>query len=376
MKATCAVCLVMSLVWAATADATTRTWEIEPSPAQTGETTLAGVAQEPGTAGAGGWIFGFEQTGTIADPVYAPVIERRISGEWTAIADPVPGDWTQLYDGVSMSASDAWAVGFYEPHDGHALALTEHWNGTSWKVVKTPKLASGGGYLYGVSMLSTGGGWAVGMQDGQHLGGGVRSPLIESWQAGAWTIDTTLGTSVPANTELESVCQVPGSDEAWAVGDSNLAAPFAALYDGTGWKQVPTPTLPNGGALSSVACVASNNVWAVGVAYHQPLIEHWDGNEWSVVTLGKTFKHGAGLSSITVVPGTRKLWAVGYAFGSHLGGMLIERWTGTSWRRATLPTGACPSGGRLTGISAARGTILEAVGSGCGEPAGLIARYQ
>jgi len=63
----------------------------------------------------------------------------------------------------AVSATDAWAAGYYTKSTGVAEPLILHWNGTAWKKVTTPA-PSGGRYnsLYGVSAVSATDAWAAG----------------------------------------------------------------------------------------------------------------------------------------------------------------------------------------------------------------------
>ena len=53
------------------------------------------------------------------------------------MASPKPGFGEFLYGLAALSASDAWAVGLYQNGTG-VLTLTEHWDGTSWRLVASP----------------------------------------------------------------------------------------------------------------------------------------------------------------------------------------------------------------------------------------------
>src|SRR5437762_2056122 len=57
------------------------------------------------------------------------------------------------------------------------------------------------------------------------------------------------------------------------------------------WHRTPSPNIStNDNNLNGVAAISSNDVWAVGGYFDQatfesrPLIEHWDGTQWTAVT--------------------------------------------------------------------------------------------
>ena len=62
--------------------------------------------------------------------------------------------------------------------------------------------------------------------------------------------------------------------------------PLIEHWDGTSWSVVSSPNLTQGGFLSAVTAISTNNVWAVGEDDNLSvdLVEHWDGTSWSVVS--------------------------------------------------------------------------------------------
>lgn len=106
------------------------------------------------------------------------------------------------------------------------------------------------------------------------------------------------------NSGFTSVDAASGSD-VWAVGGSttNLSTgtskTLAARWDGTGWKQVPSPS-PAGttAGLVSVSVVPPSDVWAAGFYFTpgmalKPLPLHWDGTARTHVAVPSGFIPGA-----------------------------------------------------------------------------------
>ena len=78
----------------------------------------------------------------------------------------------------------------------------------------------------------------------------------------------------------------------------------------------PNPGLGN--RLQGVAAISITNVWAVGYTsdggLSQTLVEHWDGNSWSVIPSPNVPDQHNSLTAVTSVPGSpNELWAVGRA---------------------------------------------------------------
>ncbi len=80
---------------------------------------------------------------------------------WTSVQPPSPGTANSLGGVAVLSSGNAWAVGSYDPLNGDPTAqLIEHWDGTTWKQVASPRHS---GILYGVppSRRPISGRWAA-----------------------------------------------------------------------------------------------------------------------------------------------------------------------------------------------------------------------
>jgi plastocyanin len=108
-------------------------------------------------------------------------------------------------------------------------------------------------------------------------------------------------------------------DDVWAVGYQTAGIdhlPLAEHWDGTAWTAVTVPAPPGWFAiLRGVTMVGPTNVWAVGAWYdatsdtYEPLIEHYDGQGWSIVP-GAVPQGDSQLIGVATGP-TGRLWAVG-----------------------------------------------------------------
>src|SRR5260370_28073886 len=110
------------------------------------------------------------------------------------------------------------------------------------------------------------------------------------------------------------------SNDVWAVGLQNDGSngnskPLIEHWNGTSWSVVSGAKLPKGSFLTGVAAVASNDVWAVG---SQPLsgstgfhafIAHSNGASWSVVS-SPQFAGGSVLGRVAA-DSANDVWAVG-----------------------------------------------------------------
>jgi hypothetical protein len=149
---------------------------------------------------------------------------------WTTGPPPSPGSFdNQLHGVAALSSCNVWAVGDYSNGGiGQRLTLAEHWNGTSWKVVRTPSPGHIN-QLKAVSAFSSRNIWAVGHADG--------STLILHW-------------------------------------------------NGSSWARVLSPTPGTGGSLDGVIAVSATGAWAVGEfspanSKGRTLVLRWNGKKWT-----------------------------------------------------------------------------------------------
>lgn len=126
------------------------------------------------------------------------------------------------------------------------------------------------------------------------------------------------------------------ASDCWAVGRENQST-LIEHYDGNSWTVVTSPNAGNIDGLNGVACVSAQDCWAVGQTVvpntiGTDLIEHYDGTSWLIVT-----GPGLGLFGVACVA-ANNCWAGGYW------GATIEHYDGTAWRIASSPILATSSG--------------------------------
>lgn len=272
-------------------------------------------------------------------------------GGWSIVPSPNPTDYNnELYAVAAVSATDVWAVGESYPIHGPGGALIEHWNGTAWQVAASPVVE---GAFFSIAAVSATNVWTI--------GGGVTGPLIEHWDGTSWQSVT----SPAVDGYLTSISAQSASD-IWVVGAQLNGGLLTEHWDGTAWHFIPAPGVPNyASQLNSIAAISATDAWAVGYAsiYRGPsntLIEHWDGQQWSIVSSpnGSKGRHRLNtLLSVTAVS-AQNVWAVGFDEGP-----LIEQWDGTRW--SVTPSPNPPSGelGALYGVVAIPGAAILAAGT-------------
>ena len=211
--------------------------------------------------------------------------------------------------------------------------------------------------LDGVAVIAGDDVWAVGSSFAQQFTVPYHA-LIEHWDGVRWTIVSA--PSPPVSSELRGVSAV-ATDDVWTVG-SNIPQtgfvppqPLIEHWDGSQWTIVPSPNANGHSFLNAVAALAADDVWAVGESGPAAVFMHWDGTEWTVVPspddAGKRFAIAALASD--------NIWASG---ASRFDDMhVFTHWDGTSW--TTVPNPPLGDGAvDFFGISAAAPDDIWSVG--------------
>jgi len=174
-------------------------------------------------------------------------------------------------------------VGYQNNSSGIQQALTEHWSGSSWKVVSSPSPGPTINYLSGVTALSATNVWAVGYHDG-----------------------------------------------------SNTVQTLTEHWNGSSWSVVASPNAASGSFLNAVSAASAGNVWAVGTygtlfGVYRTLIEHWNGHAWSIAPSPSPGSVGSILNGVVDISAS-SAWAVGSYSNNHFTSQtLAEYWNGGVW---------------------------------------------
>ena len=288
-------------------------WGVVASPDVNGtsENTLAGVTA---IAANNIWAVG---SSTIANFVQRTLIEHWDGRQWSMVASPnVAAVGNGLTAVSAVSAKDIWAVGNLSGPNGYQ-PLIEHWNDTQWSIVSSP----GVGALNGVVAIATNNVWAVGF----HASTNNIQTLIEHWNGSSWSIVPGAGPGMASNT-LSAVAAIDANN-VWAVGDSTNSvgprAPYSPLiehWNGTKWSVITSPIQGTSDLIGGIAAISASNIWVVGdyrtgidpFGPYFTLIEHWDGTAWSVVNSPSPGAIASDLVSAAAIPKTSKVWAAGF----------------------------------------------------------------
>ena len=146
------------------------------------------------------------------------------------------------------------------------------------------------------------------------------------------------------------------------VSSAGIGVTLAEYWNGSTWSVLPTPDPGStGNHLYGVDAVAPNDVWAVGQqlgakAPEQGLVEHWNGQKWSVVSSPVSASASVMLDAVTVAHG--QVWTAGEADSPASGGRpIIERLSGGHGQVVHLPASAGNNWTNLYGLAPADGAI-------------------
>ncbi len=280
---------------------------------------------------------------------------------WTKVASPSPGTFASLAAVVAVSASDAWAVGSYRTSSGGNKTLILHWNGTSWTRTPSPSPeVIDGSFLTGVSAVSATDAWAVGWYYG--TGGENSNTLVLHWNGTSWTRMPSPNPVHLGFNVLNSASALSAS-AVWAAGSIDTGT-LILRWNGTSWAHVPSPGRAAPDVLNGVSAVSASDAWAAGATAAGTLLLHWNGTSWAHVPSPNPAQDGnfSLLNSVSAVS-TSDAWAAG-TYSTTSSGMksLALHWNGVHWTQVATPNPGGATGTSLAGISATSPYNAWAVG--------------
>jgi len=272
------------------------------------------------------------------------------------------------------------------------LTLTEHWDGTSWKVVPSPSPEGIGeqtaSILGAVAIASPNDVWAVGSKSPASTDPRKVPPshgLIEHWNGAKWTVVPVPKTG-GHTTGLTKVAAISRT-AAWAIGDGTAGGHAGTVFmrwNGTKWRYLPSPV---GTDLSGLAVISARDIWVVGTKRPGPsalkyrtIAEHWNGSKWTIVPSPNAFKGRIRNSALSAASGSSRsnIWAVGWYQSGPTGidhSTLVEHWDGTKWRVQPSPDGSAGESQLFAVAALSRTSAFAAGGSASGSLLPLTKRW-
>jgi len=245
----------------------------------------------------------------------------------------VTGGQSQFTDVAASGNANAWAGGLLcgNPCSGQT-ATVERWNGHSWTSFALPSALSVGPSGAVVATASATDTWIF------------AENASSRWYGVHVTAGHETQSAFPANVTISSAA-VFSPTNAWAFGTSGYSdpplAPYAAHYDGHGWKQVKLPVQPTG-----VSALASNDLWIYGTTAATLnkgpaafAAARWTGSAWHTVKLPNLhLASGAFMQPDSILAlGQHNVWVDG-TLGKGMGignGVELLHWNGAKWATVT-----------------------------------------
>lgn len=339
-------------------------------PANPGATTnsLRGVAV---LSACNAWAVGdYESIGDVPETL----IEHWNGSSWKVVASPDPGTEDNALFGVrGASPTNIWAVGYRETGN-IPKALILHWNGHTWKEVSSSTPSGDFSVLEAVRVVSATNAWAVG-EDGS-ASGTVENTFVLHWNGHSWKqVRSPSPQPAGPDSTLSGVAATSGTD-AWAVGSfttsSSTAKTLILHWNGRSWTKVSSPDPGSYNELDAVGATSRTNAWAVGhfsttnSTGQRTLILHWNGHKWHQVAS----PNPGGPTAVNFLLGVtatsaKNAWAVGGTGGFRT---LILRWNGTRWARVLSPN---VGQNGLLAVAASSASNVWAVGQGSDQGRGV-----
>lgn len=268
----------------------------------------------------------------VSNAALQTLIEHWNGSAWSVVTSPNPTtNNAQLASVIAISDKNVWAVGYSTTSAQIQQTLIEHWDGSAWSVVTSPNPAGvDTSSLLGIAAISANNIWAVGFAAGKSSYG----TLIEHWNGSTWSIVSS-PKSQSYGSILNSVTAISASN-IWAVGTAfdkygSSGTTLIEHWNGSAWNIVSSPNATGSvnNQLRGIAAISASNIWAVGQwdtghQSFQVLIEHWNGSTWSITSSPNAGSIPNVLEAVTQVPATSNVWAVGYHFNNNLSSPLIE----------------------------------------------------
>jgi hypothetical protein len=348
-------CTAMLFLAQPASAATTATWTVVQSPNVSFQANyLAGIAAvSPSDV----WAVGAEYRNDTSTP--APLIEHWDGTRWSLVRAPVATwNYNELSAVSATSSTDAWSVGYRLVGPYLEQTFVVHWDGVRWRIVPSPNVGSGSNSLSGVAAISPTDVWAVGQGDSPDINNG--RVLIQHWDGTSWSVvrSPNTGTRLSQLTAISAL----SSTDIWAVGMRGHST-LVEHWDGVAWSIVPSPDGAFASSLSGVSARSASDIWAVGSTGDHTLTEHWDGSTWTVVPSPDGTKQTNELGSVVAL-GSGDVWAVGSTANTLTvtWRTLTEHWDGTAWTVVPSPNPS-PEYDYLTAVGGFPGGDVWAVGA-------------
>jgi len=266
---------------------------------------------------------------------------RTGAGAWRlASVFSVPGRSVVLTDIDAVGPADAWVGGEIERNDGTAvMALAGHWNGRAWSRAAVPPVLAArfrGQVFDAIGASSSRNVWAFTLE------GAYLRLTGHRWHFGRLPERMKTSHDIVESTEVLSARNV------WVFGTHYIGSiyrlklvPFAARFDGRGWRAV---RIRGVGGIGPASAFSPGNMWALTGAVlpatglrNEPKVVHWNGRTWRPMVVQPRLPRHATLTGMLAESG-RDIWLGGSVPNDKTGtSELALHWNGASWTTVSPP---------------------------------------
>jgi hypothetical protein len=347
-------------------------WHVQPTPGPAGDTGSAFAALSCTSSRACAAVGSFTRASNFASLTLAAGWDGT---RWAV--RPTPNRHGAAFSnllGVSCPAAVACtAVGFYNTNADTAVTLAETWDGTRWRIQRTPSPAgSPNSVLFAVSCSSTSACTATGSYD---VGTTRSLPFAERWDGTRWRLQTTPRPAANAARSTLSAVSCATAHACTAVGSYTTpngdSRAFAERWNGTRWQVQAVPKAAKLSWFQGVSCPGAHACTAAGYAANgvsnaRPLVQTWNGTHWQIQPTPLPAGADGGLLLGVSCPSLRACTAGGSLFASP-GGAMGDTWNGTAWRVHPAPNPpdfqTSTSEISLAGVSCTAASACTAIGN-------------
>jgi hypothetical protein len=266
----------------------------------------------------------------------ATLAERWDGTSWSTqtTLNPAPRSEDSLA-GVSCVSPRCLAVGKNKYTEAGFAQL---WNGSEWSLLVENTASAGA--MSGISCASS--------TYCMIIGSAQNGTEVRSWKLresiGSWTL-TSQSLAVPTGaTQLKlNGVSCASSTACTAVGSyyHEGSKPLVERWNGTEWslQSAPGPAEGDGfSAMLAVSCASTSACTTVGEAAEKPTAERWNGSEWSLITPPKpTGAVSATLAGVSCTSSSACTAVGNFKESGKKKKTLAESWNGSEWKVQSSP---------------------------------------
>jgi hypothetical protein len=297
------------------------------------------------------------------DPSATMVAEVNKGSGWAVGAPPLAVGYQPDLNAIDcVSAQFCLAVGLdYTGVGANTAPLAEIWNGHNWKVAKPVDPA--GDTLTQLNDVVCRSGKSC-LAVGEAASAQKTKVLSESWNGSKWRVLKTPNPAGALNAQLNGLA-CPTKSECIAVGYSDVQptafTTLGEVWNGTRWRMVHPANPSKFSQLNDISCPSPTECEAVG----NGIAERWNGKTWKSQHVPHALQSSSGGPDLARVycPDKTVCAAAGTYYQNAVLNDVAARWNGRSWTTQVPPISTSSVSSSLSDVWCASPKQCTAVGS-------------